>query len=585
MANLSGRARRENTYDAIVVGSGITGGWAAKELTQKGLKTLVLERGPMVRHLEDYPTAMTEPWQAKYPQGQLPPDELNSHYPVQKRTGYVITEHTKHFFVRDDQHPYGEESRFDWIRGYHVGGRSLTWGRQSYRHSPQDFEANARDGIAVDWPIRYEDLAPWYDYVERFIGVSGQREGLAQLPDGQYQPPMEMNCVEKAFKARSEARFPERRITMGRTAHLTEPTEEQLSLGRTKCQHRNLCIRGCPFGGYFSSNSASLVAAERTGNLNIRPNSIVTSLIYDEKAGKASGVRILDSETRQEEEFYADVVFLCASAFNSTWILLNSTSSRFPNGFGNASDQLGRNVMDHHLGVGASGEAPEFADMYYSGRRPNGIYVPRFRNLGDAATARKDYLRGFGYQGGASRPGWDRDLKRGSNREDGGRGFGAGRKAALSQPGPWVIGLGGFGEILPYADNRIMLNREVMDQYGLPTLTMNVSIRDNETAMRRDMQNAAAEMLEAAGFKNVQGRDGGYAPGLGIHEMGTARMGRDPKTSVLNAHNQVHECKNVYVTDGAAMTSASCVNPSLTYMALTARACDHAVQARKRGEL
>ena len=582
MANLNGRARQENTYDAIVVGSGITGGWAAKELTQKGLKTLVLERGPMVRHLEDYPTAMTDPWQTKYPQGQLPPDELNSLYPVQKRTGYVITEHTKHFFVRDDQHPYSEESRFDWIRGYHVGGRSLTWGRQSYRHSPQDFEANAREGIAVDWPIRYEDLAPWYDYVERFIGVSGQREGLAQLPDGQYQPPMEMNCVEKAFKARAESRFPERRITMGRTAHLTEPTEEQLSLGRTKCQHRNLCMRGCPFGGYFSSNSASLVAAERTGNLNIRPNAIVTSLIYDEKKGKATGVRILDSETRQEEEYYADVVFLCASAFNSTWILMNSTSSRFPNGFGNASDQLGRNVMDHHLGVGATGEAPEFADMYYSGRRPNGIYVPRFRNLGDEATKRSDYLRGFGYQGGASRPIWDRDL---GERAKGAKGFGAARKAALTQPGSWSMGLGGFGEILPYQDNRITLNREVKDQFGLPTLSMNVTIRENELAMRRDMQTAAAEMLEAAGFKNVQGRDGGYSPGLGIHEMGTARMGRDPKTSVLNAHNQVHECRNVYVTDGAAMTSSSCVNPSLTYMALTARASAHAVNALKRGEL
>jgi choline dehydrogenase-like flavoprotein len=410
MANLTGRARRENTYDAIVVGSGITGGWAAKELTQKGLKTLVLERGPMVRHLEDYPTATLDPWQTKYPQGQLPQEELAAHYPVQRRTNYTMTEYTKHFFVRDDQNPYVEENRFDWIRGYHVGGRSLTWGRQSYRHSPIDFEANAREGIGVDWPIRYEELAPWYDHVERFIGVSGQAEGLPQLPDGQYQPPMEMNCVEKAFKAKSEARFPERRITMGRTAHLTEPTEEQLSLGRTKCQYRNMCIRGCPFGGYYSSNSGGLVAAERTGNLVIRPGSIVTSLIYDEKAGKATGVRILDATTRQEEEFYADVVFLCASAFNSAWIMMNSTSSRFPNGFGNGSDQLGRNVMDHHLGVGASGEAPEFADMYYSGRRPNGIYVPRFRNLGDAATKRSDYLRGFGYQGGASRQGWDRDL-------------------------------------------------------------------------------------------------------------------------------------------------------------------------------
>ena len=577
MANLNGRARQENTYDAIVVGSGISGGWAAKELTQKGLKTLVLERGPMVRHLEDYPTAVMDPWQAQYPQGKLPADELKSRYPVQSRTGYTVTEFTKHFFVRDDENPYTEEAPFDWIRSYQVGGRSLTWGRQSYRHSPMDFEANARDGVGVDWPIRYADLAPWYDYVERFVGVSGQNEGLAHLPDGQFQPPMEMNCVEKAFKTRIESRFPERRITIGRTAHLTEPTEEQLSLGRTKCQYRNMCMRGCPFGGYFSSNSATLVAAERTGNLRMRPNAIVTSLIYDEKAGKAAGVRILDSETGQEEEFYAEVVFLCASALNTAWIMLNSTSSRFPNGFGNGSDQLGRNVMDHHFRVGARAVVDEFSDKYYSGRRPNGIYVPRFRNLGDAATARKDYIRGFGYQGGGGRPGWDRDLT--------GEGFGAERKAALSQPGPWVMQLGAFGEILPYADNRVTLDHDRKDKYGLPTLSAKVTIRENEKAMRKDMMAAAVEMLEAAGFKNVQGADLGYAPGLGIHEMGTARMGRDPKTSVLNAHNQVHECKNVYVTDGAAMTSASCVNPSLTYMALTARAVDHAVQAKKKGDL
>jgi choline dehydrogenase-like flavoprotein len=577
MANLNGRARQENTYDAIVVGSGISGGWAAKELTQKGLKTLVLERGPMVRHLEDYPTAVMDPWQAQYPQGKLPADELKSRYPVQSRTGYTVTEFTKHFFVRDDENPYTEEAPFDWIRSYQVGGRSLTWGRQSYRHSPMDFEANARDGVGVDWPIRYADLAPWYDYVERFVGVSGQNEGLAHLPDGQFQPPMEMNCVEKAFKTRIESRFPERRITIGRTAHLTEPTEEQLSLGRTKCQYRNMCMRGCPFGGYFSSNSATLVAAERTGNLRMRPNAIVTSLIYDEKAGKAAGVRILDSETGQEEEFYAEVVFLCASALNTAWIMLNSTSSRFPNGFGNGSDQLGRNVMDHHFRVGARAVVDEFSDKYYSGRRPNGIYVPRFRNLGDAATARKDYIRGFGYQGGGGRPGWDRDLT--------GEGFGAARKAELSQPGPWVMQLGAFGEILPYEDNRVTLDHDRKDKHGLPTLSAKVTIRENEKAMRKDMMAAAVEMLEAAGFKNVQGADLGYAPGLGIHEMGTARMGRDPKTSVLNAHNQVHECKNVYVTDGAAMTSASCVNPSLTYMALTARAVDHAVQAKKKGDL
>lgn len=575
MANLNNRARQANSYDAIVVGSGITGGWAAKELSEKGLKTLVLERGPMVRHVVDYPTAGTHPWQTQYPRGKLPAKEMKAHYPVQERTGYALTEYTQHFFVKDDENPYTETQRFDWIRGYHVGGRSLLWARQTYRHSNLDFEANAREGVGVDWPIRYEDLAPWYDHVERFIGVSGQREGLPQLPDGQFQPPMEMNCVEKDLKARAEARFPERRVTIGRCAHLTAPTEEQKALGRGTCQHRNLCIRGCPFGAYFSSNSATLPAAERTGNMTIRPGSIVTGLILDEKLGKATGVRVLDEATGKEMEFHAEVIFLCASALNTAWIMMNSTSKRFPNGFGNDSDQLGRNIMDHHLGVGASAEAPGYEDMYYSGRRPNGIYIPRFRNLGDARTKRSDYTRGFGYQGGAGRPNWDRPAE----------GFGAERKAALTQPGPWLVRLGGFGEILPYADNRVTLNHVVKDRYGLPTLTFDVSLRENEQAMRRDMQTAAAEMLDAAGFKNVRTINGDYGPGLGIHEMGTARMGRDPKTSVLNAHNQVHACRNVYVTDGAAMTSASCVNPSLTYMALTARACDHAVQAKKRGEL
>ena len=575
MANLNTRARQENTYDAIVVGSGITGGWAAKDLTEKGLKTLVLERGRMVRHIEDYPTASAAPWETKYPRGRLPASELKAQYAVQDRTGYAVTEYTRHFFVRDDQNPYTEEKRFDWIRGHHVGGRSLTWGRQSYRHSDLDFEANAKQGIGVDWPIRYADLAPWYDHVERFIGVSGQAEGLSHLPDGVFQPPMEMNCVEKDLKARSEARFPERRITIGRTAHLTAPTEEQLALGRGKCQNRNLCSRGCPFGAYFSSNSATLVAAERTGNLKIRTGSVVTSLILNAKTGKADGVRVLDEASGKEIEFYAAVIFLNASALDTAWIMLNSTSRRFPNGFGNDSDQLGRNVMDHHLGVGAAAEAPGYVEMYYSGRRPNGIYIPRFRNLGDKATARSDYIRGFGYQGGAGRPNWDRPAP----------GFGADRKAALSQPGPWLARLGGFGEFLPYADNRVTLNHAVKDAQGLPTLTFNVTMRENELAMRRDMKAAAAEMLEASGFKNVRELDGDYAPGLGIHEMGTARMGRDPKTSVLNAFNQVHACKNVYVTDGAAMTSASCVNPSLTYMALTARAVDHAVKAGKRGDL
>ncbi|MBX3485492.1 GMC oxidoreductase [Phenylobacterium sp.] len=574
MANVTGKAKAERTYDAIVVGSGITGGWAAKELSEKGLKVLVLERGPMVKHIEDYPTAQTAPWEIKHPRGKLPDAELKAHYPVQNRTGYALTEYTQHFFVRDDENPYTEDKPFDWIRGYQVGGRSLLWARQSYRHSDLDFEANARQGVGVDWPIRYADIAPWYDYVERFIGVSGQAEGLPQLPDGVFQPPMEMNCVEKAFKASTEKAFG-RRVTIGRAAHLTAPTEEQLALGRGKCQHRNMCMRGCPFGAYFSSNSATLVAAERTGNLKIRPNAIVTTLILDEKAGKATGVKILDEATRQEEEFYAGVIFVCASALNSTWLLMNSTSRRFPNGFGNQSDQLGRNVMDHHLNVGALAEVPGYLDEYYSGRRPNGLYIPRFRNLGDAASARKDYIRGFGYQGGAGRLGWDREAP----------GFGAERKAQLSQPGPWLFRVGGFGEVLPNPENRVTLNRARTDKYGLPTLKMDAVIRENELAMRKDMQASAMEMAEAAGFRNVRGFDTGSPLGLGIHEMGTARMGRDPKTSVLNAHNQVWECRNVYVTDGAAMTSSSCVNPSLTYMALTARACAHAVEAKKRGEI
>jgi choline dehydrogenase-like flavoprotein len=577
MANLNTRWRKENTYDAIVVGSGISGGWAAKELSERGLNVLVLERGPMVKHLEDYPTAATNPWETQYPNGQLPKAEMDARYKVQQRTGYTITEHTRRFFVRDDENPYTETERFDWIRGYHVGGRSLLWARQSYRLSEMDFSASARDGVGVDWPIRYADLAPWYDHVERFAGISGRAEGLPQLPDGVFQPPMEFNCVEEHFKSRIESRFPERRVTIGRTANLTAPTEEQIALGRGQCQYRNLCIRGCPFGAYFSSNSSTLVAAERTGRMKIRPNSIVTSLLHDARKDRADGVRIQDAATGAEEEFYAKVIFVCASAIGTAAILLNSTSRRFPNGFGNGSDQVGRNIMDHHLGVGAQAEVPGFEDRYYSGRRPNGIYVPRFRNLGDAATARTDFIRGYGYQGGAARMGWQRGAMT--------PGFGAEWKEGLTQPGPWGMRIGGFGEMLPHPDNRMTLNPDLKDRYDLPTVTFNVRFRENEAAMRKDMQAAAVEMLESAGFRNVRGFDTPPGPGLGIHEMGTARMGRDPKTSVLNAHNQMHECRNVYITDGAAMTSSACQNPSLTYMALTARASAHAVEAGRRGEL
>ncbi len=575
MSNINGKWQQENTYDAIVIGSGISGGWAAKELTEKGLKTLVLERGRMIKHITDYPTMNFNPWDFKYG-GRTPQEEVEKHYAKQSRTGYTVNEQWKHWFVKDDEHPYTEVKRFDWMRGYHVGGRSITWGRQSYRFSDIDFEANAKEGIGVDWPIRYADIAPWYDYVEEWIGVSGQNEGLPQLPDGKFQPPMEMNCVEQDVKAKVEAKIPGRKITMGRTAHITQPTEAQKKLGRGKCQFRNLCMRGCPYGGYFSSNGGSLIAAEQTGNMTLRPNSIVHSIIYDTKTDKATGVRILDAETKQEMEFYAKIIFVNASAFNSTWILMNSANERFPNGLGNSSDQLGRNVMDHHFRAGASGRSDDFQDKYYSGRRANGIYIPRFRNV-DAASKRSDFLRGYGYQGGASRSNWQSLIAE--------MGIGKALKDQLQEPGEWRMGINGFGEMLPHPDNRITLNKDVLDMYGMPTLTMDVEIKENEIAMRKDMQAAAAEMLEAAGLKDIRPYDAGYAPGLGIHEMGTARMGRDPKTSVLNKWNQVHDVPNVFMTDGACMTSAACINPSLTYMALTARAADYAVKELKKGNL
>ena len=576
MSNINAKWQKENTYDAIVIGSGISGGWAAKELSEKGLKTLVLERGRMIKHVTDYPTMNHNPWDFKYAGGKVPQDEIDQHYQKQNRTGYVVNEAWKHWFVKDDEHPYSEVKRFDWIRGYHVGGRSITWGRQSYRWSDLDFEANAKEGIGVDWPIRYKDIAPWYSYVEEWIGVSGQALGLPQLPDGKFQPPMELNCVELDAKGKIEAKFSERKVTVGRTAHITQPTELQKKLGRGKCQFRNLCMRGCPFGGYFSSNGGTLIAAEATGNMTLRPNSIVHSLVYDAKHNKVTGVKVLDAETKEEMEFYAKVIFVNASAFNSTWILMNTVNDRFPNGLGNESDQLGRNVMDHHFKAGAEADVDGYTDRYYSGRRANGVYIPRFRNV-DKQTKQKDFLRGYGYQGGASRKDWTRLVAE--------MGFGAGMKAEMEEPGRWRMGINGFGEMLPYSDNRISLNKEVLDKYGMPTLTMDVEIKENEINMRKDMQAAAVEMLETSGFKNVKPYDHPYGPGLGIHEMGTARMGRDPKSSVLNGNNQVHEAKNVFLTDGACMTSASCVNPSLTYMALTARAVDFAVKELKKGNL
>ena len=555
-------------YDAIVVGTGISGGWAAKELTQKGLRTLVLDRGRMVRHGE-YPTATKDVWELPY--GGRPTQKDLEHQGVTARTGYVLTQASKHWFVDDIEHPYTEVKPFDWVRGYQVGGRSLVWGRQSYRWSEMDFEANAKEGVAVDWPIRYKDVAPWYEYVERYIGVSGQSEGLAQLPDGAFLPPMEMNCVEKHLKQALQEKLG-RAMTIGRTAHLTALLDH--SPQRGKCQYRNLCIRGCPYGAYFSSNSSTLPAAEKTGNMTLRPNSIVHELIYDEKKGRASGVRVIDAETNQQLEFRARVIFMCASTFGTAFILLNSSSSRFPNGFGNDSGELGCNVMDHHLQAGATAIVEGFDDEYYVGGRPNGIYVPRFVNIGKD---KRDYLRGFGYQGGASRLGWTRLMTDTA--------LGAELKQKAATPGPWIMRLGGFGETLPYHENRVTLDRTRKGKDGLPVLSFDAEIKDNERSMRRDMAAEAATMLEAAGHKNVRASDRGYSLGLGIHEMGVARMGRDPKTSVLNEWNQVHACKNVYVTDGSCMTSNACVNPSLTYMALTARAADHAVNELKRQNL
>jgi choline dehydrogenase-like flavoprotein len=566
--NLNIDAEKNNTYDAIVVGTGISGGWAAKELTEKGLKTLVLERGRLVKHPE-YPTATKDPWQIEY--GGRPTQEDLKQQGVQARTGYTIRQETKHWFVNDLENPYTEVNRFDWMRGYHVGGRSIMWGRQSYRLSDMDFEANMKDGIAVDWPIRYKEIAPWYDYVETFAGISGQAEGLAHFPDGKFLPPMELNCVEVELKKAVKDKFG-RLITIGRVAHATAPLAN--SPQRGTCQYRNLCSRGCPYGGYFSSNSSTLPAAEKTGKMTLRPNSIVHELIYDEKKGKATGVKVLDAETGEQMEFFANVIFLCASTFGSTFIMMNSISNRFPNGFGNDSGELGHNIMDHHLSVGAGAEVEGFEDKYYFGRRANGMYIPRYRNIGND---KRDYIRGFGYQGAASRQGWSNMVKEMS--------LGAPLKEAITKPGKWSIGMGGFGEILPYHDNKVTINKEKKDKYGLPTLTFDAILRDNEIKMRKDMANDAAEMLEAGGFKNIRTFDREIGVGLGIHEMGTARMGKDPKTSVLNKWNQVHACKNVFVTDGSFMTSAACHNPSLGYMAFTARAVDYAVSELKKNNI
>ena len=559
----------ENEFDAIVIGTGISGGWAAKELCENGLKTLVLERGRMLKHVDDYTTANMDNWD--FPSGDKITNTIKERQPKQSRTGYVNSEATKHLFVDDIKHPYNEDKPFDWIRGYHVGGRSLTWGRQSHRLTKFDFEGNAKEGVAVDWPIRYNDLAPWYDYVEDYIGVTGENLGLDQYPDGKLLKPMEMNCVEDVFKNSLSKKYSDRILTIGRSAHITEGTKP--GLGRMTCQYRNRCRRGCPFGAYFSSNSSTLPAAEATGNMTLRPNSVVYEIMYDENNKRASGVKIIDAETKLTYEYKAKVVFVCASTVGSTSILLQSKSNRFSNGLGNDSGELGHNLMDHHFQVGARGKHDGFEDKYYTGRRPSGVYIPKFRNIG-GDTNQKDFLRGYGYQGGASRGDWMESVAEAS--------YGKDLKQVILAPGDWTIGINGFGETLPHHDNKMYLNYDKKDKWGLPTTTFDAHIRENELSMRKDMKKQAIEMLEGAGFKNVRGYDKKYTLGLGIHEMGTARMGRDPKTSVLNKFNQIHSVKNVFVTDGSAMTSSGNVNPSLTYMALTARAVKHAVSELKK---
>ncbi len=557
----------DNTYDAIVIGSGISGGWAAKELTEKGLKTIMLERGRNIEHVKGYENATKGPWEFPHRGGRT--QQMIEDYPVLKRD-YPLNEKNLNFWASDKDSPYTEVKRFDWYRGYHVGGRSLMWGRQSYRLSEMDFEANAKDGIAVDWPIRYKDIEKWYSYVERFAGISGTRNGLAQLPDGEFQPGMDMNVVEKEVAARIKAHYKgDRHMLIGRAANLTKALP-----GRTNCQYRSKCSLGCPYGGYFSTQSSTLPAAVATGNLTLRPFSIVTKILYDKDTKKATGVEVLDAETNKTYEYYAKVIFLNASTLNSTWILMNSATDVWDGGLGSSSGELGHNLMDHHFRLGASGRMEGFDDKYYFGRRPTGIYIPRFRNIGND---KRDYIRGFGYQGGASREGWSRNIAE--------MNIGADFKDALCEPGGWNMGITAFGETLPYHENKISLDKTKKDKWGLNVLSIDAEIKDNELKMRKDMMADGKEMLEMAGLKDVKTFDSGYALGQGIHEMGTARMGRDPKTSVLNQFNQVWDAPNVYVTDGAAMTSAACQNPSLTYMALTARAVDHAVIELKKGNI
>jgi len=565
--NLNTQAKGKNTYDAIVVGSGISGGWAAKELCEKGLKTLVLERGRNVEHLKDYPTALKGPWD--FPHHLKMPLSVTKDNPVVSRC-YAFDESTAHFFVKDTEHPYVQEKPFDWIRGYQVGGKSLLWWRQTQRWSQHDFEGPARDGYAVDWPIRYNDIAPWYSYVEKFVGISGNRDGLDILPDGEFLPAWEMNCVEKDIASRIMAKYPGRHVVQGRCAHLTKPKPIHLQQGRGQCQARNQCERGCPFGGYFSSNSSTIPWAKKTGNLTLRPFSVVHSVIYDDKLGKASGIRVIDAETMQEQEFYADLIFINAACLNTNLILLNSTSSRFPNGLGNDNELLGKYVafQNYRGNIFADFDGP--MDKYYYGRRPTQPMIPNFRNI---QKQEMDFQRGYMMFYGADRPR--------ANAE----GIGAGFKEALGEPGGWRVSMSIQGETIPKETNHVRLSTDKKDKWGIPLLVTSVGYDDNDEKLLKDFFQTGTEMLHAAGCTNIQTVDTGQAPGLDIHEVGGVRMGNDPKTSLLNKWNALHHCPNVFVTDGACMTSTGVQNPSITFMALTARATNHAIEQLKKGSI
>ena len=565
--NINSKGKTLNTFDAIVIGSGISGGWAAKELCERGLKTLLLERGRNVVHLKDYPTATKGPWE--FPHHLEMPLSITEENPVVSRC-YAFSEASQHFFVKDKEHPYIQEKPFDWIRGYQVGGKSLLWARQTQRWSKYDFEGPARDGFAVDWPIRYDDLAPWYSYVEKFAGISGNLDGIDTLPDGEFLPAWEMNCVEKDLSAKIMANYSDRFVVQGRCAHLTQPKEIHIQQNRNPCQARSKCERGCPFGGYFSSNSSTLPWAMKTGNLTIRPDTVVHSIIYDEAKGKATGVNVMDANTKKTTQYFARIIFVNAACLNTNLLLLNSTSHRFPNGFGNDNGLLGKYIAFHNYRgtVNAAYDGPE--DKYYYGRRPTQPMMPNFRNVHKQET---DFLRGYMVFFGAGR---------GYGFADG---LGAALKDALSEAGDWYVSVMMQGETIPKESNHVRLSPDKKDAWDMPQLITSVDYDNNDVKSMNDFLNVAAEMFEKAGCKNIQQNDSRQAPGLDIHEMGGCRMGNDPATSLLNKWNAFHNCSNVFVTDGACMTSTSTQNPSLTFMALTARAANHAADELKKGNV